>query len=196
MRKALVLGLVLVTAGLAGCVGSEDGSGGEAAGPASTNTTQPAPQASANDTPTPSSGPGIDTTWKNMSINGGSVPQAAYYCHPAGPCENSYTFTSPANASAVVVELAWNASSEAHLRLQGDQCEPVVPGVVQSCGPFETTSGASPLKIALEGDRLPSNETGWTVTAYVDSTTPTTVEPVSVASVVQGELPSGYAKLG
>lgn len=184
--RATLLGLLLLTGGLAGCMGDGEDSGEEAE-PASEDPLEDANETEQNES-VEDLGPTITTTWKNATWEGASGP-GFYYCHPpitaVGECDNSVVFTVGSNASAVVAELAWNGDADVYYEVADGNGSTVA-----------SDTGSSPLRLEVT-EGLPSEEAEWTATAWIDATTPTEIEATFAVSVVEdGEMPRQFGKLG
>lgn len=190
--SAVIVALLLATAALAGCVGGDD-DGTEAQ-------TEDLDEAAVNDSDTNAS-EDVDeplfvatTSWHNGTMEGGSVPNAGWYCTPTSACENTLTFQVAEGTQAILVEAAWDGDANTWFNVSGPNCESALV-VFQSCSPATDESGASPLSILIEDQR--ANASGeWAADVWVDESTPSQIELTIVATVVEeGSLPQGYSAL-
>jgi hypothetical protein len=177
-------------AGFAGCIGGDGGSGDvEPASDAENETTKPSNETGAN----------VSTTWFNGSVNGVGNEAAEYVCLDV--CDNTFEFELTANASAIVVEAAWNASTDMRLSPyapDNDQtCEDVDPeGVLRVCRHPEPVNGASPLRVEITDEQWTSVDDTWTSRLWpAQATDP--VEITLVATVVYDDTaPARIQHLG
>lgn len=185
----MLVGLVLLAAPLAGCMGGEDVSQTEDTGDleeASLNDTEE------NLTEQPEEPELVVTkSWHNGTVEGGSFPAGGSYCMT---CENTLEFPVPDGTEAIHVEAAWEENARATLNVSGPECESY-PLFADVCRPGDSDNGGSPLTVVLEDER--TNVTGtWRAMVWVDETTPSQIEVTIVATVVeQGQLPNGYSAL-
>lgn len=183
--RAWILGLVLVTAGLAGCIGGDDGDPVE---PTADDDSTEEQTNETEDQDDEEVGPAITSTWKNATWQGASAPNVGYYCFPpiaiGGGCDNALSFTVPGQATGVVAELAWEGDADVYYEVADAN------GTV-----LASETGASPLTLQVSED-LPEEGADWTATAWVDAATPTEVQATFVVSVVEdGEIPQ-FSKAG
>jgi hypothetical protein len=203
----LVVAIVLVTAGAAGCIGGGDagddvdtassneggGAGNDAEGTNTTNATGSA------ETSTEPAGPNINRTVINGSIEGFAVPGVYYRCTPTGPCDVDFDLTVTNETTAVLVEVAWNQSANMWLDLNVpfEHCEQGPAGfVATNCPDPGTASGGSPLVIEVTDEEMLSNTGQWDGSLFVDEPTPTQVDyTLYVTTVSGGPLPSDYSNV-
>lgn len=186
-----MLGLLLLTGALAGCMGGDDES---TESPSTGLEEASANETETNETEPEDTGPELTRTWHNGTIDGGSLPTGGYYCSPGGPCDNTMEFEVPQGTETIHVEAAWEQDASAWFNVSGPECESAFV-VFEFCSPSKNTDGDSPLSIRFDSAR--TNTTGtWVADIWVDETTPTAIEPTIVATVVtDGELPSDYTAL-
>jgi hypothetical protein len=188
--RTLIVAILLVTAGMAGCIGDGDDGATDPQGlDEDPNETEP----NATDEPDEPMQE-LTRTWFNGSIEGGSIPSDGYYCTQTSACENTMEFEVAGGAQAIVVEAAWEADANAWFNVSGPNCESF-PLFGEICTPSDNIDGASPLALTFEGER--TNHTGtWSAEIWVDETTTAQIEPTIVATVVEeGQLPQGYSAL-
>lgn len=194
--RAWLFAIALVNVGFAGCMG-----GGDSGSDVQSTSTNDTFGSETNETETEvepeEPEPVVESTWKNASVHGGSLPTGGFYCGPPGPCDNTMEFeVSGSNLQALVVEVAWNGSADAYLNASGPNCQSV-PFLFEVCSPGADQQGASPLRVTIQGETLTNNTGTWQAEIWVDSTTPTTVEYTMVASVVSEADPAqDFSKLG
>lgn len=208
-ETAFALALLLVAGGLTGCVGGDGGS----ASSAETTSSEPTngstdgsqatedPSAGANTTEgNGDAGPYVDVSQfqGTLETSGDVEPFPGAYCVPATPCEDSFTFQLPDNATAFVIGVAWNQSETlgALAYPPNDHCEGAGPaGLLADCPDPGVDNGESPLRIEITDER--ANMTGeWFVDMDVESPAPAAVDWTAYVSIVsEGPLPDGYAQL-
>lgn len=191
-RLAVLVGLVLMTAGLAGCLGGGDDGGGDAIEPGTTDGDEDPDGVDE----TVAAGPRIVNESHEGTTQGAQVPVAGTFC--LGSCENTLPFSVASNATAIVVELAWEGGDNLILDLVhpvGETCEPVVPGVLVDCRQAEA-NGASPLRIELTDQETLSTTGEWTARAWAEASPQAAVPFAMYVSVVyDGALPEGLSQL-
>lgn len=199
MRKiALVLAVVLATGALAGCFGGDDMDGDAE----QASVQQPGGEEATNETnetdlEQEDLGPEVETVWHNGSAQGGSLV-ATSYCFPG--CENTYSIDVEENASAIVVELVWEADAELHLAVRAplEYCETGPAGLlITSCpqGGMDD-SGQSPARVEITDEEKLSMTGEWDVSVWPQDSYTSSAEFTSVASVLyDGQLPPDYTKV-
>lgn len=186
MRRAAILALMLSMAAFAGCIGGDDANQDEAETASQDGFGDEMNETETNET-VEDTGPTITTQWKNATWEGAQTG-GIYYCNPpitaAQECDNQMALPVPANASAVVAELAWEQDTEVLLQVFNGTGDEVA-----------STTDTSPLRIAVTEDLPEDEEAEWTLEAWVDSSTPTQVEATFAGSVVEdGEMPNSFSR--
>lgn len=186
-RWTIALTVALLTAGLAGCMGSEEDAGSTAA-PSSTNGTQ----TDANETqPTGEAGErdrNVTVTWYNGTVQGANLPVVGPVCYL--DCAST-DFEVPNGTTTLYAEVAWNASTTMSLDLDA----PCQAEAGEDCPP-ESQSGQSPLTVTVTDENLLSNQE-WSAGVFADESPAQSTEFTLAISLFQGDpMPSDYGKLG
>lgn len=208
----MIVALLLVTASLAGCTGGSD--------TAQTTSTDPrTPANGADEDQQHPSQPGsdgsnatspdeqgstadpvrIERVWTNGTVRGASVGGTEVYVdHDA-----SLTFPVEDNASAIVLEAAWNASHELVLRATPPDryCNatldrgPISYG--KTCPEGGQDSGSSPLQVVVTADDKLDLGGQWSGSVDLQGVAPQAFEVTLVASLAYGPVtPDELAQLG
>lgn len=192
--KVMLLGVVLLAAGLAGCIG-QDGTDDAEADPTACDGCD---QDDALDTTSaPEGTPGIllATAWTNASVTGvGTGAGLAYVCSPQD-CENVHTFDLSPNATGLVLEAIWESSTTLYMAAEvpDDHCSPDGTGLFLECPDPDPVTGQSPLRLEITDPETLSYTGGWTVRVWVDSPTPESAEPTIWSTAAHGgPLPDGF----
>lgn len=192
--KVMLLGVVLLAAGLAGCIG-QDGADGTETDPA---TCEGCDQDDALDaTSTPQEAPGVllATASTNASVTGvGTGAGLAYVCSPQD-CENVHSFELSPNATGLVLETIWESSTTLYMAAEvpTDHCTADSTGFLLECPDPDPVTGQSPLRLEITDPQALSYTGGWTVRVWVDSPTPESVEPTIWSTAAHGgPLPNGF----
>lgn len=188
----MVMGLLLVTVGLAGCIGS-DGADDPGIDPAACDGCE---DDELNTTADPGQDPAVllVTGSTNASITGaGSGTGMTYVCSPQD-CENTHTVDLSPNATGLVIEAAWEASTSMYLAIEvpREHCTQDASGLFLECPDPEPVNGQSPLRLEITDPETLGYTGGWTVRIWVDSPTPQSVQPTLWSTAAYGgPLPSG-----
>lgn len=201
--RAGLLALLVATALLAGCVGSDDGADGSVEPTADDTDTggdgdrdrdgagAAGPGESAR--AAGSSGPNVTRHRWNLTVQSVGANGLVYACVPDA-CSNLRDFTLASNASALVFEAAWTASTPAYLDPMAPEddeiCEPPTPaGVLERCEDPDGVHGSSPLSTTLSGDPWISLTGDWSVVAFADRAPQPTEVTVAVTVVHDDTAP-------
>lgn len=206
-QRMLLITLTLLTAALAGCVGVGDG-GADAADTASTDDSPQASQDGANQSAANDSGGSLEDAGPELNVTvingtvyeGGSAPGGFRYCNGAtGPCDTDFDFDVENETTAIVAELAWNASAnmELELNVPFEHCERGPAGIfITSCPEGGEETGSSPLRVEITDPQTLEYTGEWDGDIWVTETTPTTVEyTLYLTLVTDGDLPRGYSNV-
>lgn len=192
--RGLLLAAILLTAGLAGCTGEDDPSTGDA--PSDNTSTEPANASPADETdePEPDAGPNVSVEWFNGTIRGVSPPVLGPAC--VVPCDNHvWDVEVPNGTSAIVAEMAWNASASMLFDVDPppEECE-FAP--LQDCAPDSQTGNEGRLEIRVQPpDEVPAGS--WETAGWAEDRPVEPVEFTIAVSLFEGDpVPSDYAKLG
>lgn len=184
--RPLVLALVLVTAALAGCTG-----GSEDAETASTALNETATNETNETETTPEdTGPQINRTWHNATVQGSNIPGIGEYCFPGCDGENTFTVQVANGTQGLLLEAFWNGSAQMRLEVNqpGDDCETNTAN--EDCAPEDAT-GSSPLSV--QPPQVPGGE--WSVEIWPrDSPTQSVEVTVVVSAFADQPVPSTYSK--
>lgn len=195
MRPAHVgLALVLLAAGLAGCL---DGGDADADEDLETTNREPANGSTANATAegaqaTVDEGPQVNVTWFNGSVRGRSAPMLGAFC--VETCDNQFEFQAPENRTGLVVELAWEADASLLLDVDipYDDCD---ASMGEDCPPEQTSGDSGHLVIRVtEASELVAGN--WTTSAWAEDSLPEAVDfTIAVSQFDSAPPPGGYARL-
>jgi hypothetical protein len=200
-RGSLILALLLVLAALSGCLGMGGDDAGSEAGTASTD--DPFADANetneTNETEPDETGPSLNRTVINGSIEAGNVPQAGWYCVPNGPCDNDFNLEVTNATTAVLVEMTWNASADMYLGITPpfEYCEPDTPvGLLYSCPGPDPATGGAPLVIDVSNPQTLEMTGTWDGDVWVEEEVPTTVDYTLYITIAEdGDLPRQYSNV-
>lgn len=193
--RATLLAVVLLAAGLAGCMGDDAGTETETAstddgfGQAGTNATNETANETEAEEP---EGPQIEAHWYNATLQGGAAGPYGY-CAPG--CDNTFSFPVENGSTAIVVEAAWEADGEVSTYVY-PPCDANGPVFLTSdCPDTAHDTGSSPLYIPVTDDR--TEITGdWDVNLYPRNSYTQQTEVTIAASVFyDGQPPDGFTKL-
>lgn len=193
MRPAHVgLALVLLAAGLAGCL-----DGGDADEDLETTNQGPANGSTANATAGETraevdEGPQVNVTWFNGSVRGGSAPVLGAFC--VETCDNQFAFEVPEDRTGLVVELAWEA--DASLLLDVDiPFEACDASMGEDCPPEQTSGDGGHLAIRVtEASELVAGN--WTTSAWAEDSLPEVVDfTIAVSQFDSAPPPADHARL-
>lgn len=194
MRTAHVgLALVLLAAGLAGCLDGGDADAGDEVDPASEPVNASETNTSDEEAQTASEGPQVNVTWFNGTVRGHRAPVLGAFC--VETCDNQFSFEVLENRTGLVVELAWEA--DASLLLDVDipyeDCE---ASMGEDCPPEQTSgdSGHLAIRVTDPAELIAGN---WTTSAWAEESLPEAVAfTIAVSQFDTAAPPSDYAKLG
>jgi hypothetical protein len=185
MQRTTILAVLLLTAGLAGCMG--DDASDDAVDPSSTDLDEPANETNETDVTEPE-GPQINTTWFNATVQGNNIPGLGEYCYPCDTHE--WTHEVPNGTGALLVEAFWETSASMRLGVNapGDDCE--FNTANDDCAP-EDAAGQSSLTV--RPTQVPGGE--WNLEIWPRDTPDQSVDVTVVVSEFTGDsVPTGYTK--
>jgi hypothetical protein len=188
---ALAIALTLATAGLAGCIGGDDGDTSPGLDPAEGNDTDTDPsEDNRTQAAEPDPGPNVTVSWYNGTAQGQAIPGAGPTCF-APACDNVFDLSVPNGTTGLVAEMAWDRSTSLSLDLD------VPPEECESTGdcPPESVSGESPLELRLiDPIEIPPGD--WSIGVYAeDSPVEATEFTIAVSLFEDGSVPGDYGKL-
>lgn len=188
--RAWILGLVLVTAGLAGCLGGDDE--GDPADPAAEDDPLEDDNETEQEGEPEDVGPNVTTTWFNSSVQGQSLPGTGPFCVSA--CDNSMTFQVPNGTTGLLVELAWEADASMMLDVDvpSEECQPEPGG---DCPPEQTSGGEGLLEVRLTDEsQIPAGE--WSASVWAeDSPSEAVAFTLAATTFVDGEMPRQFSQV-
>lgn len=213
---ALALALVLLTAGLAGCLGDEDADATPTGGDDPDDQSRPSDDANEetsedagdpdedeeesgeddNDTSEEASkatdeDPRVEIAWFNGSVRGQSAPVLGPFC--VETCDNQFAFTVSENVTGLVAELTWEA--EASLLFDIDvPYEECGAGIDEDCPPASTSGDGGYLSISVSNpsDIVAGN---WTASAWAEDNPTQAVDFTIAVSLFEDEIPRDYGEL-
>lgn len=181
------MAVLLLTAGLAGCMG--DGEDGNAVDPSSTELNETATNTTnETDVETEPLEPEINVTWFNTTVQGANIPGLGEYCYPCDT--NEWTIEVDNATGALLFEAFWDADASMRLGVNapGDDCE--FNSANNDCDPGDET-GQSPLVVQ------PMQATGgeWNIEVWPRDTPDGSVDvTVVVSAFPQDRIPNAYSK--
>lgn len=205
-RNAWLVALIVLTAGLTGCLGGSDDAGSQTT---TASTEDPSVGQSstkeANETneteAAAEDGPDLNVTVINGTLTQSGTPAGELgYCNGVtATCDADFDFQVTNATTAVVAELVWESS--ANLRIELDvptqYCQQGPAGeIVYNCPDGAQTSGGSPLRLDMTRSNQLERTGTWDGDLIVDDRGPSTVEYTLYLTIVSGgELPSGYSNV-
>lgn len=189
--SALLMATVLLTAGLAGCLGLGGGDD------AQTASTDDVPQADTNESEATDNeteieepaGPQPEVHWFNGSVQGGSLV-ATNYCAPG--CDNVFEFPVENGSTGIVVEMTWESDGGVSLYASApfEHCESSDPvGLTADCPERgEDTEGDAPARIEILDERT-ELEGDWSAQAFPHDSYAESTPVTIVISVFYDETP-------
>lgn len=188
--RAWIVGLLLVTAGLAGCMGDS----GEDAQAASQDPSEGSNETQTNGTEVQPEDSGLNVTvaWHNGSVQGRTVPGLGPVCYlDCG--SSSFEFNVSGETTAIQAEVVWDADTSMFfdMDIPFETCD---AGFNEDCPP-ESTSGDSPIVQPVTDPQTiePGN---WTASVFAEDSPAQSVEFTVAISLFQGEaIPSDYSKI-
>lgn len=192
--RAVLLSLALLTVGLAGCMGGGNGDdAGSTASPSSTNTTFDDTNDTTETDVAEDTGPEVNVSWYNGSVQGASTPLLGPYCYPCG--DHVWEVQIPNGTAAIIAEAFWNASNELQFDLDvpPEPCEVSFP-TDNDCQPDQKT-GSSPLEYRITREMM-LHAGNWSVEIWPQNNPAEPVEFTVVVSVFTGdEVPNQWSKV-
>lgn len=189
--RALLVATILVTAGLAGCLGF----GGEDGSDAQTASTDDQPLANeTNETVNETvdevepEEPKIEVHWQNATVGGQDIPGLGWLCNP---CEdNGMEFNVTNETTAIVAQAFWEEDVELDVDLDvpPEPCETNFP-TDYDCQPDEKT-GASPVEYRITNPQdLHAGQ--WYFSVWPENNPNSPAEVTMVVGVFETDAPPG-----
>lgn len=188
---ALLLATVLLTAGLAGCLGSDGEEAETASADGDVGATETETNETANETEPEDPGPRPEVHWYNGSAQGGSIGVTTY-CAPG--CDNGFTFPVENGSTAIVAEMTWANGSALDLYVY-PPCDGTIFLTADCPERGEDTDGEDPARLEIVDDRA-GIEGEWSVQVFPQDSYTEATPYTAAVSVFYGEQPpSGFTKL-
>lgn len=216
--SALALACLLLTAGLAGCLGEDDADASDTGEDDLDDQSRPSDDEDTADEEADDSeedeeesgegedsaedggaakeepadeGPPAEVAWFNGSVRGQSAPMLGPFC--VETCDNQFEFAVSENVTGLVAEIAWEAEASVmfDLDIPYEECG---AGIGEDCPPESTSGSEGHLEIRVtEASEIVAGN--WTASAWAEDSPTEAVAFTIAVSLFEDEIPQSYGEL-